>query len=86
MFNSALDQLGVPSQQVGDIPLRATQQLIPDAAAEPDQPLQALWLDVDQESLKAAETAGMEAVLVENLEAALQKVSHFTGVQVQQNG
>ncbi|XP_043965283.1 bifunctional epoxide hydrolase 2 isoform X2 [Gambusia affinis] len=56
MFNSALDQLGVPSQQ-------------------------ALWLDVDQESLKAAETAGMEAVLVENLEAALQKVSHFTGVQ-----
>ncbi|PWA15944.1 hypothetical protein CCH79_00020045 [Gambusia affinis] len=81
MFNSALDQLGVPSQQVGDIPLRVTQQLIPDAAAEPDQPLQALWLDVDQESLKAAETAGMEAVLVENLEAALQKVSHFTGVQ-----
>ncbi|XP_005811589.1 bifunctional epoxide hydrolase 2 [Xiphophorus maculatus] len=56
MFNSALDQLGIPSQQ-------------------------ALWLDVDQESVKAAEKAGMEAVLVENLEVALRKLAHFTGVQ-----
>uniref|UniRef100_A0A3B5LNB5 AB hydrolase-1 domain-containing protein n=1 Tax=Xiphophorus couchianus TaxID=32473 RepID=A0A3B5LNB5_9TELE len=60
MFNSALDQLGIPSQQ-------------------------ALWLDVDQESVKAAEKAGMEAVLVENLEVALRKLAHFTGVQVQLN-
>uniref|UniRef100_A0A3B5LTM0 AB hydrolase-1 domain-containing protein n=1 Tax=Xiphophorus couchianus TaxID=32473 RepID=A0A3B5LTM0_9TELE len=64
MFNSALDQLGIPSQQVGGVPLRATQQLSPDAAAEP---------------------AGMEAVLVENLEVALRKLAHFTGVQVQLN-
>uniref|UniRef100_A0A3B5LC91 AB hydrolase-1 domain-containing protein n=1 Tax=Xiphophorus couchianus TaxID=32473 RepID=A0A3B5LC91_9TELE len=49
MFNSALDQLGIPSQQVG------------------------------------AEKAGMEAVLVENLEVALRKLAHFTGVQVQLN-
>uniref|UniRef100_A0A3B5LGP5 AB hydrolase-1 domain-containing protein n=1 Tax=Xiphophorus couchianus TaxID=32473 RepID=A0A3B5LGP5_9TELE len=55
MFNSALDQLGIPSQQVGGVPLRATQQLSPDA--------------------------GMEAVLVENLEVALRKLAHFTGVQ-----
>ncbi|XP_007575341.1 bifunctional epoxide hydrolase 2 isoform X1 [Poecilia formosa] len=81
MFNSALDQLGIPSQQVGDIPLRETQQLIPDPGAEPIQPFQALWLDVDEESVKAAETAGMKAVLVDNLEAALHKLSDFTGVQ-----
>ncbi|KAM4711291.1 bifunctional epoxide hydrolase 2 [Anableps anableps] len=42
---------------------------------------QALWLDVDEEGVKAAETAGMKAILVENLETALQKLSHFTGVQ-----
>ncbi|XP_070405738.1 bifunctional epoxide hydrolase 2 isoform X3 [Nothobranchius furzeri] len=43
-------------------------------------PKQAVWLDVDQEGVKAAEGTGMKAILVENLEAALEKLSDFTGV------
>ncbi|XP_047211879.1 bifunctional epoxide hydrolase 2 [Girardinichthys multiradiatus] len=42
---------------------------------------QALWLDVEEEGVKVAERAGMKAILVENLEAALQKLTDFTGVQ-----
>ncbi|XP_037552260.1 bifunctional epoxide hydrolase 2 [Nematolebias whitei] len=57
MFNSALQRLGVSSQQ-------------------------AVWLDVDEEGVKAAEAAGMKAILVENLEAALEKLSDFTKVQL----
>uniref|UniRef100_A0A3Q4HXX3 Epoxide hydrolase 2, cytoplasmic n=1 Tax=Neolamprologus brichardi TaxID=32507 RepID=A0A3Q4HXX3_NEOBR len=45
-------------------------------------PKQALWLDADVEGVKAAEGAGMKAVLVENLDAALEKLSEFTGFQV----
>ncbi|KAM4559632.1 bifunctional epoxide hydrolase 2 [Odontesthes bonariensis] len=41
---------------------------------------QALWMDVDEESVKAAEGAGMRAILVENLDVALEKLSSFTGV------
>uniref|UniRef100_A0AAX7SLM8 AB hydrolase-1 domain-containing protein n=1 Tax=Astatotilapia calliptera TaxID=8154 RepID=A0AAX7SLM8_ASTCA len=41
-------------------------------------PKQALWLDADVEGVKAAEGAGMKAVLVENLDAALEKLSEFT--------
>nr|XP_004562588.1 bifunctional epoxide hydrolase 2 [Maylandia zebra] len=44
-------------------------------------PKQALWLDADVEGVKAAEGAGMKAVLVENLDAALEKLSEFTGFQ-----
>lgn len=44
--------------------------------------IQALWLDADVEGVKAAEGAGMKAVLVENLDAALEKLSEFTGFQV----
>ncbi|XP_045897483.1 bifunctional epoxide hydrolase 2-like isoform X2 [Micropterus dolomieu] len=42
---------------------------------------QALWLDADEEGVKAAEGAGMKAVLVENLADALDKLADFTGVQ-----
>ncbi|XP_044043145.1 bifunctional epoxide hydrolase 2 [Siniperca chuatsi] len=56
MFRSALQHLGVTSQQ-------------------------ALWLDADEEGVKAAEGAGMKAILVENLEDALDKLANFTGVQ-----
>ncbi|XP_017290041.1 bifunctional epoxide hydrolase 2 [Kryptolebias marmoratus] len=45
-------------------------------------PQQALWLDVDEEGVRAAEAAGMKALLLENLEGALEKLSDFTGVQV----
>ncbi|XP_038158252.1 bifunctional epoxide hydrolase 2 [Cyprinodon tularosa] len=44
-------------------------------------PNQALWLDVDAESVKAAEKEGIKAILVEDMETALQKISDFTGVQ-----
>lgn len=43
---------------------------------------QALWLDADEGGVKAAEGAGMKAVLVTNLEEVLEKVSSFTGIQV----
>ncbi|XP_051283739.1 bifunctional epoxide hydrolase 2 [Dicentrarchus labrax] len=42
---------------------------------------QALWLDADEEGVKAAEAAGMKAVLVGNLDDALDKLVNFTGVQ-----
>ncbi|XP_075951209.1 bifunctional epoxide hydrolase 2-like [Anarhichas minor] len=42
---------------------------------------QALWLDADEEGVAAAEGAGMKAILVENLEDALNKLASFTGVQ-----
>nr|XP_040031311.1 bifunctional epoxide hydrolase 2 isoform X3 [Gasterosteus aculeatus aculeatus] len=56
MFRSALQQLGVTSQQ-------------------------ALWMDADEEGVKAAEGVGMTAVLVEDLDEALKKLANFTGVQ-----
>ncbi|XP_031143145.1 bifunctional epoxide hydrolase 2 [Sander lucioperca] len=56
MFSSALQHLGVTSQQ-------------------------ALWLDADVEGVKAAEGAGMKAILVENLYDALNQLADFTGVQ-----
>uniref|UniRef100_UPI0037E701A5 bifunctional epoxide hydrolase 2 n=1 Tax=Semicossyphus pulcher TaxID=241346 RepID=UPI0037E701A5 len=42
---------------------------------------QALWLDVEEEGVRAAEAAGMDAILVENLDDALDKVAKLTGVQ-----
>lgn len=44
---------------------------------------QAVWLDADKDSVAAAEAAGMEAILVENLNNALDKLASLTGVQVQ---
>uniref|UniRef100_A0A3B4Y6M7 Epoxide hydrolase 2, cytoplasmic n=1 Tax=Seriola lalandi dorsalis TaxID=1841481 RepID=A0A3B4Y6M7_SERLL len=58
MFSSALQQLGVTSQQ-------------------------AVWLDADEEGVKAAEAAGIKAILVASLDDALDKLAGFTGVQVQ---
>ncbi|KAK1876840.1 Bifunctional epoxide hydrolase 2 [Dissostichus eleginoides] len=42
---------------------------------------QAVWLDADEEGVKAAEGVGMKAILVENLDEALKKLANFTGVQ-----
>ncbi|XP_034533722.1 bifunctional epoxide hydrolase 2 [Notolabrus celidotus] len=42
---------------------------------------QALWLDAEEESVRAAEAAGMEAILVKNLDDALNKLAKITGVQ-----
>ncbi|KAM8904988.1 bifunctional epoxide hydrolase 2 isoform 2-T2 [Spinachia spinachia] len=56
MFHSALQQLGVTSQQ-------------------------ALWMDADEDGVKAAEGVGMTAILVEDLDDALKKLANFTGVQ-----
>lgn len=39
-------------------------------------------MDADEEGVKAAEGAGMKAVLVGNLADALDKLADFTGVQV----
>ncbi|KAM9327422.1 bifunctional epoxide hydrolase 2 isoform 2-T2 [Pholidichthys leucotaenia] len=44
-------------------------------------PQQALWMDADEEGVKVAEAAGMKAILVENLDSALGKLSEFTGVK-----
>ncbi|XP_071369926.1 bifunctional epoxide hydrolase 2 [Centroberyx affinis] len=44
-------------------------------------PPQAVWLDVEEEGVKAAEAAGMKAILVEDLTDALNKLVDFTGVQ-----
>ncbi|KAI3366167.1 hypothetical protein L3Q82_009990 [Scortum barcoo] len=44
-------------------------------------PSQALWFDAEEEGVKAAEGAGMEAILVEHLDAALDKLANFTGVR-----
>uniref|UniRef100_UPI003AB07FE4 bifunctional epoxide hydrolase 2 n=1 Tax=Centroberyx gerrardi TaxID=166262 RepID=UPI003AB07FE4 len=44
-------------------------------------PPQAVWLDVEEEGVKAAEAAGMKAILVEDLTDALNKLADFTGVQ-----
>ncbi|XP_061573427.1 bifunctional epoxide hydrolase 2-like [Cololabis saira] len=42
---------------------------------------QALWVDAEEEGVKAAEGSGMKALLVENLPVALEKLSLFTRVQ-----
>lgn len=39
-------------------------------------------MDADEEGVKAAEGAGLKAILVENLDVALDKLAEFTGVQV----
>ncbi|XP_056286778.1 bifunctional epoxide hydrolase 2 [Pseudoliparis swirei] len=42
---------------------------------------QAVWLDAEQEGVEAARGAGMEAILVEQLDHALDQLALFTGVQ-----
>lgn len=44
---------------------------------------QAVWLDADEEGVRAAGRAGMKTILVENLQDALDKLVDFPGVQVQ---
>lgn len=45
-----------------------------------------MWLDADEEGVKAAEAAGMKAVLVQSLDAALDKLAAFTGIKLQVQG
>uniref|UniRef100_A0A667XBS9 AB hydrolase-1 domain-containing protein n=1 Tax=Myripristis murdjan TaxID=586833 RepID=A0A667XBS9_9TELE len=42
-------------------------------------PQQAVWLDVDEDGVKAAEGAGMKSILVKDLDGALNKLADFTG-------
>ncbi|XP_040887908.1 bifunctional epoxide hydrolase 2 [Toxotes jaculatrix] len=42
---------------------------------------EAVWLDADEEGVRAAEAAGVKAIMVENLDHALDKLADFTGVQ-----
>lgn len=80
MFSSALQQLGVtPSQVEGT--LRYLQH-ITGQCFDVSVVLQAVWLDVDEDGVKAARTAGMDAILVDDLGAALGKLGDFDGVQV----
>lgn len=44
---------------------------------------QALWVDADEDGVKAAEGEGMKAMLVENGTDALSKLASLTGLQVQ---
>ncbi|KAF6734906.1 Bifunctional epoxide hydrolase 2 [Oryzias melastigma] len=44
----------------------------------------ALWVDAGEAGVKAAEAAGMKAVLMESLDAALEKISEFTGVKAEE--
>lgn len=41
-----------------------------------------MWLDADEGGVKAAEGAGMKAVLVKNVDEVLEKLGGFTGIQV----
>ncbi|TNN26241.1 Bifunctional epoxide hydrolase 2 [Liparis tanakae] len=67
MFSCALQQLGVTSRQrVLSVALLS---------------LQAVWLDAEQEGVEAARGAGMEAILVDHLDHALDRLALFTGVQ-----
>lgn len=45
-------------------------------------PCQAMWLDADAGGVKAAEAAGMKAMLVKNVNEVLEKLRDFTGIQV----
>lgn len=45
--------------------------------------IQAVWLDFNEGSVKAAKGVGMKAVLLSNLDEILEKLSDFTGIQVQ---
>lgn len=44
---------------------------------------QALWVDTDEDGVKAAEREGMKTILVENGTDALNKLASLAGLQVQ---
>lgn len=44
---------------------------------------QALWVDADEDGVKAAEGEGMKTILVENETDALTQLASLTGLQVQ---
>lgn len=44
---------------------------------------QALWVDADEDGVKAAEGEGMKSILVENGTDALSKLASLAGLQVQ---
>ncbi|XP_052436621.1 bifunctional epoxide hydrolase 2 [Carassius gibelio] len=46
------------------------------------KPQEAVWLDVDEESIKAAEGLGMTAVQVKDITEALKEIQKLTGIEV----
>ncbi|TRY83547.1 hypothetical protein DNTS_016257 [Danionella cerebrum] len=46
------------------------------------EPQEAVWLDVDEESLKAAEALGMTAVSFKDVTEALKRIQELTGVEI----
>uniref|UniRef100_A0A8C2FR44 Bifunctional epoxide hydrolase 2 n=1 Tax=Cyprinus carpio TaxID=7962 RepID=A0A8C2FR44_CYPCA len=46
------------------------------------KPQEAVWLDVDEESVKAAEGLGMTAVQVKDITEALKEIQKLTGIEV----
>uniref|UniRef100_A0A673L252 Bifunctional epoxide hydrolase 2-like n=1 Tax=Sinocyclocheilus rhinocerous TaxID=307959 RepID=A0A673L252_9TELE len=46
------------------------------------KPQEAVWLDVDEESVKAAEVLGMTAVQVKDIIEALKEIQKLTGIEV----
>lgn len=42
-----------------------------------------MWVDAEEDGVKAVEAAGVKAILVGDLDDALRKLADFTGVQVQ---
>uniref|UniRef100_A0AAR2LDD0 AB hydrolase-1 domain-containing protein n=1 Tax=Pygocentrus nattereri TaxID=42514 RepID=A0AAR2LDD0_PYGNA len=46
------------------------------------KPHEALWLDISEESVKAAESLGMTAVHITDISEALKKVENLTGIKV----
>lgn len=91
IFKSALEQLGVEPEQVSCGSIKLLQNVFPNIhCADFWQPdvvslhiIQAVWLDFNEGSVKAAKGVGMKAVLLSNLDEILEKLSDFTGIQVQ---
>uniref|UniRef100_A0A671N3X6 Bifunctional epoxide hydrolase 2 n=1 Tax=Sinocyclocheilus anshuiensis TaxID=1608454 RepID=A0A671N3X6_9TELE len=46
------------------------------------KPQEAVWLDIDEESVKAAEVLGMTAVQVKDITEALKEIQKLTGIEV----
>ena len=42
-----------------------------------------MWVDAEEDGVKAAEAAGVKAILLDDLDDALRKLADLTGVQVQ---
>lgn len=82
MFSSAVQHLGVTSQQV-EAGMQVAGHTPYCSAWSTCTSLQALWVDTDEDGVKAAEGEGMKTILVENGTDALSKLASLAGLQVQ---